>query len=128
MTTTTESLNLKAVGFNDEQTECDACGRMELKGTVIIAEDGAEIGRYGTTCASRILAPKGDRKITRSDALKIEMGRRQAVVHILQLAQHELKQGRPELTRVHLTELDRYYILHRADEQRFYDKLRAAIA
>ena len=71
-----ETQNLRAVGMTDEQTECDACGRMELRGTVILADDSGEVGRFGTTCAGRKLG----RSITRKDATTIEAVRRQHVV------------------------------------------------
>jgi hypothetical protein len=71
----TETQNLRAVGMTDEQTECDACGRMELRGTVILADDNGEVGRYGTTCAGRMLGWS----ITRKNATTIEAVRRQHV-------------------------------------------------
>lgn len=45
----------KIVGITDEQTACDECGRIELRSTVILAQDGAEIGRYGSSCAGKVL-------------------------------------------------------------------------
>ena len=37
---------LHIMGMTDEQTECDRCGRLELRCTVILADaDGIEAGR-----------------------------------------------------------------------------------
>lgn len=66
---------LHAIGFNNEQTECDRCGRMELRGTVILANEEGEQARMGTTCASRELGIK----ITRQDAIGRETIRAYAV-------------------------------------------------
>lgn len=117
--------NLKAVGFNDEQTHCDKCGRVELRGTVIVADDEHnEMGRYGTTCASHILGVK----VTRRDALSREASRRHAVVHQLTQARRELQAGRMDWARMYVTELDKFYTLHRADELAAMDELRKAVA
>ena len=63
---------LHIIGTTDEQTECDLCGRVELRCTVILADaDGSEAGRYGTTCASRLIGTK----ITASDASRINRRR-----------------------------------------------------
>lgn len=72
MTTQTTS-PLHIVGTTDEQTECDRCGRVELKCTVILADaDGVEAGRYGTSCASTVLGVT----VTKSDAVRINNRRR----------------------------------------------------
>lgn len=45
----------KLVGINDDSTECDVCGRIELKATMhLVAEDGSEL-RAGTSCGARKL-------------------------------------------------------------------------
>lgn len=81
MATTTEKL--RPMGMSNDQTECDRCGRMELRGTVIVVnQDGEEIGRYGTTCASKVLGFK----ITRQDALSAEAHRRYLIRDELRLA------------------------------------------
>lgn len=67
---------LRALGMSNDVTECDNCGRMELRGTVIVVNvDGEEVGRYGTTCASRIVG----HKITRQDAISAEAYRRSMI-------------------------------------------------
>lgn len=121
MTNTTTD-TLRAAGMNDEQTECDACGRVELRGTVIVVdEDGSEVGRYGTTCASRILG----RKVTRHDAANVEAVRRQNVANTLRMA----IRATDDATRSWwLREADRFYVLHRADERRIYAEQRALLA
>lgn len=74
--TTTQIAKFRAIGMSNEHTECDRCGRMELRGTVIVAnQDGEEIGRYGTTCASYVLGYK----VTRQDALSTEACRRSLI-------------------------------------------------
>lgn len=60
------------LGITDECTTCELCGRVELKSTVIIGEDGVETGRYGSSCASKILG----RKITAKAARNVEAVRR----------------------------------------------------
>ncbi|MEU5149729.1 hypothetical protein AB0G42_21430 [Streptomyces yangpuensis] len=48
----------KLVGISDESTECEVCGRIELKATHhIIREDGSEL-RAGSSCAARKLGVK----------------------------------------------------------------------
>ena len=39
----------RVLGFNDEVTTCDVCGKAELKGTYAVDIDG-EIVRMGSTC------------------------------------------------------------------------------
>jgi ribosome-binding protein aMBF1 (putative translation factor) len=44
------------VGISDESTECEVCGRVELKATMhLVHEDGSEL-RAGTSCGARKLA------------------------------------------------------------------------
>lgn len=122
MNTNTAAPALRAAGMNDEQTECDACGREELRGTVIVVdEDGNEVGRYGTTCASRVLGVK----VTRSEVVSIEASRRQAVVHTLRQA---MNADTDRARAWWLGEVARYYTLHRADERRTYTAQRALLA
>jgi hypothetical protein len=50
---------LHAVGFTDEQTQCDRCGREELRETVVQADDdGNFTARMGTTCAAKTLGAR----------------------------------------------------------------------
>lgn len=47
----------RVIGSTDDVTQCDLCGRDELKGTVVLAEldaDGIELGYcyYGSSCAA----------------------------------------------------------------------------
>lgn len=110
--------------MNDEQTTCDACGRMELRGTVIVADqDANEVGRYGTTCVSKLLGVK----LTRRDAVNREAVRRQAVVHLIRQARYAASQGDAPAVSMNLRELDRFYVLHRADEQRAVAELVAGL-
>lgn len=82
----TATAKLRMIGMNNEQTECDECGRMELRGTVILGNDEGEVGRYGTSCASKLLGYK----VARRDALSREAVRRCEVVGELRRA-HKAK-------------------------------------
>jgi hypothetical protein len=63
---------LHILGTSDEQTVCDMCGRMELKLTVIVADEDNEItGRYGTSCVDIVLN-NGKRRTTAAKAREIE--------------------------------------------------------
>jgi Pyruvate/2-oxoacid:ferredoxin oxidoreductase gamma subunit len=70
---------LHILGTSDEQTVCDMCGRMELKLTVIIADEDNEItGRYGTSCVDIVLN-NGKRRTTAAKAREIEECRKDAI-------------------------------------------------
>lgn len=57
--TRTPEATLYVKGTSNEQTECDRCGKVEIRCTVIICdEDGVEVGRYGTSCAGKVLGVK----------------------------------------------------------------------
>lgn len=62
-------------GISDK-TECDACGKTNLKLTIVIENEAGELLHYGSDCASRTLRQnyQGKRyKISRAAA--ISMGR-----------------------------------------------------
>ena len=82
-----DTTNLKIQGVTDEQTVCDRCGKVELRRTCIVVdtEAGVEVGRYGTSCVSKILG----RKVTAALADTIEFNRR----HNLRSAKIDLAQG-----------------------------------
>jgi hypothetical protein len=105
---------LKARGMTDEQTTCDACGRIELRGTVILvdAESGEEIGRFGTSCASKKLGWS----ITRKDAVTIEAVRRQNVCDDLRKGLKAANAGDAATALWRVREARRWYGLVRADE------------
>lgn len=48
------------VGSTDEKTQCELCGKEELKKTVILKDENGEIGYYGVCCASVLLGKKSD--------------------------------------------------------------------
>lgn len=74
--TQTAATTLRVLGCNDEQTICDACGRIELRKTVILCDaEGTEVGRYGTSCAGRKLGYK----VTGQSVNLTELARRQYV-------------------------------------------------
>lgn len=103
---------LHAVGFNDEQTQCDRCGRVELRGTVILADDdGNEVARMGTSCASKRLGVK----VTRDIALRKESVRRSYVLAELREARDLIEQGRFAYAAQRLGDARRQG-LHRTDE------------
>ena len=114
----TTNANLRPVGFTTEHTECDRCGKPELRGTVVMAnEDGEIVAYYGTTCASKELGSK----ITRADALGNEAARRSEVLRELQLASRATGAQRA----MYLDGARRSGLV-RADEIRYAAKLAAA--
>jgi len=81
---------LHAIGFNDEQTDCDSCGRKELRGTVVLADDdGVEVARMGTVCAGKTLG----RSVSREDATRMERHRRAEVARMLDAGKNDLERG-----------------------------------
>lgn len=105
-------LVLHTVGFNDEQTSCDRCGRVELRGTVILADDdGNETARMGTSCASKALGVK----VTRDVALRKESVRRAYVMAELRETRDLIEQGRFAYAAQRLGDARRQG-LHRSDE------------
>jgi hypothetical protein len=119
----TQTLNLRPVGMSDEQTECDKCGRMELRGTVILADDNGEVGRYGTTCAGRLLG----RSITRKDAATIEAVRRQHVVADLRMGLRAAQVGDKAEALWRVREARQTGIV-RADEKAMIEKIETLAA
>ena len=97
--------------MNDEQTTCDACGRIELRGTVILADESGEFGRYGTTCAGRILGWS----ISRSQAQSAEAYRRQCVASDLRAARSAAINGDAATARMYLRDARRTGLI-RSDE------------
>ena len=103
---------LHPIGFNDEQTRCGECGREELRGTVILAdEDGNEVKRVGTTCASRLLGVP----VTRESARRRESVRRAYVLADLTAARDLTAKGRFADAAMHLRDARRTG-LHRTNE------------
>ena len=112
---------LHIMGMTDEQTECDRCGRMELRCTVILADaDGIEAGRYGTTCASKVVG----RSITAQSARLAESCRRGRVSADLNAAEMEED---PALIAWWVREIERHGV-HRPDEVRRVELLRGVAA
>lgn len=112
-------LVLHAIGFNDEQTACDRCGRVELKGTVILADDdGNEVARMGTTCASKALGTT----VTRDSARRRETVRRSYVVNDLMTCRSLADEGRFAFAAQHLGDA-RKHGLHRTDEVKLAARL-----
>lgn len=109
MTATATALHI--IGITDEQTECDRCGKIELRCTVILGDDNGEVGRYGTTCASRELGIK----ITAHDARNAETYRRQNVCGDLRKAIQANKAGDMTAVAWWVAEARRWGIV-RADE------------
>lgn len=46
-------MEVKVLGTTNDVTECECCGRQNLKMTVALSFDDAEAVYYGTTCAAR---------------------------------------------------------------------------
>jgi hypothetical protein len=84
MTTTTatrETSTWRALGFTDEITACDHCGREDLKGTVrmvLVDQDGNEDGEQfmGVVCAARMTGRKATE--IRTEAARAEKAHRDA--------------------------------------------------
>lgn len=113
---------LRVSGINNEQTECDRCGRMELRGTVILSNDEGEVGRYGTTCASRELG----RKVTRQDALNVEAHRAYMVRDELIKGLRALERGDLPSVRMYLDGARSFGIV-KSNEKKAVEKLAAAL-
>jgi ribosome-binding protein aMBF1 (putative translation factor) len=101
MTTTQDLRTWTAHGFTSDITECEQCGKVELKGTVrMIDTDGAVI-HAGTTCAAH-LAGRPAREITAeartADKARTAAAARQAWVD-------EVRTHYATLTTEHLTEI-----------------------
>jgi hypothetical protein len=64
MTTTTVAPAFRYLGITDECVECQRCGRVDLRSTVVLAvldEDGntEDVTYYGSHCAARALGIQG---------------------------------------------------------------------
>lgn len=120
---TMTSPKLRILGMNDEQTHCDKCGKLELRGTVILVdEDATEIGRFGTTCAGNMLG----HSVTRSHASNIEAVRRQHITHEIRLARKAIEAyDRPAML-CHLREINNLGII-RPDERAAADEIKATL-
>lgn len=104
---------LHVAGVTDEQTTCDACGRVELRRTVIVADaDGIEVGRYGTSCAGRLLG----RRLTAAGVDQAEAARRANVVHELRAARAERDRGMHREAAWRVYELRKFVHYFRPDE------------
>lgn len=54
-----ETIEKKILGFTDEITTCDCCGKVDLKGTYAIDFEG-DISYYGSVCAFKVHAVSYD--------------------------------------------------------------------
>lgn len=109
---TIDTSGLHAVGMNDEQTDCDACGRTELRGTVILADaDGVMVYRLGTTCASRALGIR----LRRQDVVALEARRATKVADLTRCARAELAHGRLASAAEYLDDAERTGVIHSAE-------------
>lgn len=55
MTTSASATTARLLGTTDECTDCELCGRTDLKRTVVIEFPSGDIVRAGSDCASRAL-------------------------------------------------------------------------
>ncbi|MFC8921703.1 hypothetical protein [Cellulosimicrobium sp. NPDC057127] len=118
-----DTAGLRAVGMNDEQTDCDACGRTELRGTVLLADaDGVIAYRLGTTCASRALGTR----LTRKDVVALEARRRSEVAALIRTARVELTGGRIASAAEYLDDAERAGVV-RAAEHAALAEVRASV-
>lgn len=44
---------MKILGFTEDVTSCDCCGKVELKGTYVMEDENLNIFYYGTTCGAK---------------------------------------------------------------------------
>jgi len=54
---------VRVLGFNDELTVCEHCGKTDLKGTYAV-EDNETITRYGSVCIGYIYGKKTGKAMT----------------------------------------------------------------
>lgn len=60
------------IGITDERTECEVCGKIELRSTVLLElEDGSQI-YAGTTCAARKVRVTTGKMRTAIDAFVVQ--------------------------------------------------------
>lgn len=57
---------MKVLGYTDEITACDCCGKSNLRGTFAIATDAGDTLHYGSVCVNRVYGNK------RGDSIKTE--------------------------------------------------------
>lgn len=116
--------HLTIQGVTDEQTTCDRCGKVELRRTCIVIDTdaGVEVGRYGTSCVSKVLG----RKVTAALADSIEMNRR----HNLRSAKIDLarglKAGNMNVITMAVQDIGRYWIKGEDAMKKLIDAMVAA--
>lgn len=54
---------MKVLGFSDEITTCDCCGKRNLRGTFAIETGAGEILRYGSVCVNKVYGKKRGEQI-----------------------------------------------------------------
>lgn len=65
----------KVVGISD-RTECDVCGKTNLKLTIVIESESGDVLHYGSDCASRTLRQNYmGKRLPMSREAAISMGR-----------------------------------------------------
>jgi hypothetical protein len=105
---------LRAVGMNDEQTTCDRCGKLELRGTVIVADDdNCEVGRYGTTCAGKVVGYS----LRAANVRLVEMARRQRVASEIGQARTALSDGAAGWALAIVRDVRKFQVVHLASER-----------
>lgn len=57
---------MKILGFTDENTTCDCCGRTELKGTYIMDDNEGNIYNYGSTCGVNAAGLKDSKELKKA--------------------------------------------------------------
>lgn len=60
----------KVLGYTQDHTNCDCCGRKNLKGTFAVETDHGDVLHYGSVCVNRVYGRKGGEAI-KSKALVI---------------------------------------------------------
>ena len=49
---------MKVLGFSDEVTDCDCCGRSNLSGTFGVETDAGDVLHYGSVCLNKVYGKK----------------------------------------------------------------------
>lgn len=67
---------MKVLGFAEEITTCDCCGKRNLRGTFVIETDAGDLLHYGSVCVNRVYGKKrsGEIKFLAEQIRKAQAG------------------------------------------------------
>ena len=72
----------RIIGYTDSITECECCGKTELKGTFCLEIDGVEL-YYGSVCAFKSHGVSNDDKKTAVKEFKAKV-KKQSIISLLE--------------------------------------------